>query len=293
MMACKMTRIQPLHFAITLLAATILFTVLGTDAADEARSGSDQSPGNPKHKILLIGKEPDHPFGTHMYLHTCEMLTKCLKQVEGVETVVSNGWPKDPATLKGVKTIVVYATPGAEFLLDGPHGKEVAKLMDEGVGLVTIHWASAIFQKNLDRLGKQWMGYLGGTWVSNVGLSTEKSSLKQLLPDHPVCRGWKGYDLHDEYYLNPTMAEAKPLLQVTAKGKPLTVAWVHERKDGGRAFGTTLGHFYRNFQIDGFRRMIVNGILWTAKVEIPNDGAPVNLSEEELALPEKSVEKSK
>jgi hypothetical protein len=63
------------------------------------------------------------------------------------------------------------------------------------------------------------------------------------------------------------------------------VGWVFERPGGGRSFGTTLGHPYSNFQIEAFRRMIVNGILWAAHVEVPAGGAPVNIGEKELALP--------
>ncbi len=33
--------------------------------------------------------------------------------------------------------------------------------------------------------------------------------------------------------------------------------------------------------------MIVNGILWSAHVEVPEAGAPVNVGEETLALPPK------
>ena len=241
-----------------------------------------------KVKVLFIGKKPDHPFGTHMYLHTCNMLSKCLALTEGVETVVSDGWPKDAAVLKGVSTIVVYTTPAAEYLLDAPHRREVAALMEKGVGLVTIHWASSVRKNNFDRLAPTWLSYLGGTWVSNVGLHTGKSQLKQLAPDHPICRGWNEYELHDEYYLNPTITdEATPLLQVTANDKPVVVGWAYERPGGGRSFGTTLGHYYRNFQREPFRRMIVNAILWTAKVKIPKGGAKVGLSEEDLSLPPK------
>lgn len=241
-----------------------------------------------KAKVLFVGKQPDHPFGTHMYLHTCHMLARCLALTDGVETVVSDGWPKDAGMLEGVSTIVVYTTPAAEFLIDSPHRDEVAALMKQGVGLVTIHWASSVKKNNFDRLGPTWLSYLGGTWVSNVGLYTGKSPLKQLQPDHPICRGWKEYELHDEYYLNPTITdEATPLLQVTAKGKPVIVGWAYNRPGGGRSFGTTLGHFYRNFQHEPFRRMIVNSILWTAQVEVPENGAKVNLSEEDLALPPK------
>ncbi len=240
----------------------------------------------PKIKILFVGKNPDHPYGSHMYMHTSGMLAKCAELTPGIETVVSNGWPKETKTLKGVKAIVLYTSPAAEFLLEGPHRNQVEELMKQGVGLVTIHWASSIYQKNLDQLGSTWLSYLGGTWVSNVGLSGGKSTLKQLIPDHPICRGWKEYEIEDEYYLDPTIKGAKPLLQVTErKGKEVIVGWVYVRPDGGRSFATTLGHPYKNFEMEPFRRMIVNGILWSAHIEVPRTGAPVNISEEALALP--------
>lgn len=241
-----------------------------------------------KAKVLFVGKQPDHPFGTHMYLHTCDMLAKCLGLTEGVETVVSDGWPTDPSTLEGVTTVVVYTSPAAEFLLEGPQRESFTMLMNNGVGLVTIHWASSIRKENLDRLGPVWLSYLGGTWVSNVGLHTGESPLKQLQPDHPICRGWQEYTLHDEYYLNPTITDqATPVLQVQAAGKPVVVGWTYERSKGGRSFGTTLGHFYSNFQREPFRKMIVNAILWTAHIEVPEKGADIGLSEDQLALPKK------
>lgn len=241
---------------------------------------------NSKTRILFIGKDPDHPHGSHMYMHTSAMLAKCAELTPGVETVVANGWPKDARAIDGVKSIVVYTSPAAELLLESPHREELARLMKKGVGLVTIHWASSVYQKNFDRLGPTWLSYLGGTWVSNVGLGFGKSPLRQLLPNHPICRGWKEYEIEDEFYLNPVIKQARPLLQVREKaGKDVTVGWVYERPDGGRAFGTTLGHPYKNFQIESFRRMIINGILWSAHVEVPRAGAPVHLSAAALALP--------
>ena len=93
--------------------------------------------------------------------------------------------------------------------------------------------------------------------------------------------------MHDEYYLNPTIAKATPVLQVMAKEKPVVVGWAFDRPGGGRSIGTTLGHFYRNFQQEPFRRMVVNAILWTAQVEVPDGGANVELSKEDLALPQR------
>lgn len=238
-------------------------------------------------KVLFIGKKPDHPFATHMYLHTGGMLADCLKLSGNIETVVSDGWPERAGDLEGVRTIVLYMTPAAEFLLDGPHRAEFEALMKRGVGLVTLHWASSVQQANYQRLGETWTGYLGGTWVSNVGLHTGDSPLRQLAPRHPISRGWEEYEIHDEYYLNPTIGDgATPILQVMAQDKPVVVGWAFERRDGGRSFGTTLGHYYRNFQREPFRRMIVNSILWSAKVDVPEQGARVNLPAKQLALPE-------
>lgn len=260
---------------------TLLFALFAVAASAQDRA-ADKSPT----KILFIGHEADHPHGSHMYLHTCGVLAKCAVLTPGVETIISDGWPADPKKLEGVKAIVIYTSPAAELLLDGGHRGEVDRLLRSGVGLVTIHWASTVKKENLERLGPAWLSYLGGTWVSNVGLSFGKSPLRQLDLDHPICRGWEEYEIEDEFYLNPTIDKARPLLQVRDKsGKDVIVGWTFEREGGGRSFATTLGHPYKNFQDERFRRMIVNGILWTAKLEVPVDGAPVNIGEDALALP--------
>jgi type 1 glutamine amidotransferase len=258
--------------------------VLSVAACALASAAPAQEPA--RARILFIGVDPDHPYGSHMYRHTCGVLAQCAKLTPGVETAVSKGWPADAAQLDGVKAIVLYTNPAAELLLDSPHRDEFDRMMKAGVGLVTIHWASTVKKDNLERLGPAWLGYLGGTWVSNVGLSGGTSTLKRLQPDHPVCRGWSEYEIDDEYYLNPIIEAAKPLLQVREKeGKDVTVGWLYERPGGGRSFATTLGHPYRNFQREPFRRMLVNAILWSAGLEVPDGGAPVALSEEALALP--------
>ncbi len=242
-------------------------------------------------KILLIGHELDHPWATHMYLPTCELLAKCLRQTPGVVAVVSDGWPNDKKELEGVDAIVLYSSPGGELLLDGPQAAEMDRLMKQGVGLVCIHWATGLKKENEQRLGKQWMGMLGGMWLHFAGLKIGDSNLKQLNPSHPICNGWEEYELNDEFYLNTQVAPgADTLLEVEVDGKRVPVAWTYERpvSSGGRSFGTTLGHFHRNFGIEAFRKLMVGGILWAAHVPLPAGGAPVAVSREDLELPPKS-----
>lgn len=243
-------------------------------------------------KFLFIGKEPDHPYGSHMYMHVGKVLAECVELNGDFETLVSNGWPADAGAAADVDAIVVYTSPGAEFLLDSPHRADFERLMASGVGLVTIHWASAIRQENVDRLGASWLSQTGGMWVSRVGLSAGKSLLVQMTPEHPICRGWEEYEIEDEYYLYPTIEKATPLLRVTDPkgGEEVFVGWTNERANGGRTFCTTLGHPYANLQREPFRRMLVNAILWSAGHEVPAAGANVAVSDEVLALPPEKPE---
>jgi hypothetical protein len=52
-----------------------------------------------------------------------------------------------------------------------------------------------------------------------------------------------------------------------------------ERNDGGRGFGFTGGHFYKNWWSPDFRKLILNAIAWTAKAEVPKDGIASKLED--------------
>ena len=55
---------------------------------------------------------------------------------------------------------------------------------------------------------------------------------------------------------------------------PEHMAWVYERPGGGRGFGFTGGHFHWNWGYDSFRTVVLNGIVWTAGLEVPAGGVP-------------------
>jgi hypothetical protein len=66
------------------------------------------------------------------------------------------------------------------------------------------------------------------------------------------------------------------------KGEIETMAWAFERKDGGRSFGFTGGHFHRNWADENYRRLVVNAILWCTKEEVPEQGATVKFDPADL-----------
>jgi len=268
-----------------------LGAICGMPAPRYARAAEEPGRSSGKTtKILLMGHKPDHPPGTHLYMHECELLAKCLRQTPGVEAIVSDGWPADAAVMKDVAAIVLYSSPGAEILLAGPHAKQAEEMLGSGMGLTAIHWATGIRNKDDLALSDRYLGQLGGLFsFAFCGLAFENSKVEHVAPDHDVSRGCADYPTHDEFYLDlKFLPAAVPVTKVRVKDKDQTVGWVYERpnSNGGRSFGNTLGHFHKNFRDQGLRRDLINGILWTAHCDVPPDGAPCKLTEKELELPE-------
>lgn len=247
-------------------------------------------------KIILIGRPPDHPPGTHLYMKECGLLAKCLEQTPGVTAIVSEGWPQDAAVLDGASAVFFYSPPGAELLFPPKkpdQAEQAAALLKRGVGLSALHWATGIGDAGNQALGDSYLSALGGLFgFAWSGLTFSTTKVQPVLPDHPVSRGWNVFDVKDEWYLNLKFRpEAKPVAKIRVKAKEgeeekdQVVAWVYERKDsGGRSYGNTMGHYHENFGLEPFRKAVVNGILWTAHREIPDVGAPCAVTADDMKL---------
>jgi type 1 glutamine amidotransferase len=243
--------------------------------------------GDTRTKILLIGKDRDHAYATHTYMDDCELLARCLRQTTGVETVVSNGWPKDPEVPKDVSAIVLQTKLGGTMLLRGPQRRQVQDLMRKGVGLTAIHWSTGAEKSE----GEEYLHMLGGWFNTDFSeYHEQQSKVRQADPKHPISRGWQDFDLREEYYIKLRyLPESKPIMKAAVKDKSgqtqdYDIAWVYERPGGGRSFGFVGGHFHANFGEKAFRQAVVNGILWTAKLEVPEDGAPCAITPKDMEL---------
>ena len=69
---------------------------------------------------------------------------------------------------------------------------------------------------------------------------------------------------------------------VEAKGRDEVLAWAVERPDGGRGFGFTGAHAHKNWGDPDFRKLVLNAIFWTAKLDVPPDGVESSVTSEEL-----------
>jgi len=224
--------------------------------------------------------------GEHEYVAGCAVLADLLRQTPGVFPVLALDWPKKPETLTGARAVVCFFD-GAEkhaFLKDN-RLVQVQKLADAGVGLVQLHQGIDVPKD----LGDRARGWMGAAWEKGYSQRAHWVAEFKTFPDHPVCRGVTPFKIDDGWLFQlrfvPKMKGVTPLLRTvspkaTAKGPDAAsiVSWAYERPGGGRSFTFTGCHLHRSLAEEGYRRFLVNGILWTAGVDIPPAGAPVSLT---------------
>jgi type 1 glutamine amidotransferase len=58
--------------------------------------------------------------------------------------------------------------------------------------------------------------------------------------------------------------------------------WVYERPGGGRSFGFTGGHTHANWGDPNQRKIMLNALLWIAKVDIPKEGVRDEVTADDL-----------
>jgi hypothetical protein len=58
--------------------------------------------------------------------------------------------------------------------------------------------------------------------------------------------------------------------------------WCVERPDGGRGLGWTGGHYHKNWGNESYRKVVLNALVWLAKVEVPPQGVDCVVAPEDL-----------
>jgi len=259
-------------------------------------------------KIVLIAGKPSHGPGDHEHNAGLLLFQKCLTAVPGINVVeISGGWPTNDAVLADAATIVIYSDGGnGHPALQGDHLKTIGALVKNGVGFACLHYAVEPTQAKGQ---KEFLSWLGGCFEINWSVNPTWEAAFTNLPDHPITRGVQPFTLRDEWYFNmrfvdgmkgvtpilsavppaSTMSrpdgphEGNPAVRAAvAAGRPQTVAWAFENAYGGRGFGFTGGHYHKNWADANLRKLVLNAILWTAKVEVPKDGVVFDVTPADL-----------
>jgi putative heme-binding domain-containing protein len=283
---------------ITLLFAALV-SVLAVSPAKAAE----------KTKVVFISGKLSHGPMAHEHRAGNMILAKRLNESGlNIDAVVlpDIGYPKDSSVLQDADTIVLFCTGHGGHVLN-PKLKEFDALMKKGVGVVMIHWTTEAVKGEPGDKFLEWMGgFCDLDWSVNPHWTP-----KFKRQEHEIWNGVKPFSVNDEWYyhmrfvkdqtgLTPILTDVpgpetlkrpngprsgnRHVRRSVANGESQHVAWAYERPEGkGRGFGFTGGHVHMNWRHDDCRKIMLNAILWTARVEIPKNGVPsATPTEEEM-----------
>jgi type 1 glutamine amidotransferase len=259
-------------------------------------------------KIVFVAGTPSHGPGEHEYRAGCLLLEKCLRNVPGIETMVySNGWPQDPGAFYGADAIVLSMDGGSQHaMIAGDHLRLLSGLMERGAGLGAIHWAVEVTKEKGEN---EYLDWLGGAYEVDWSVNPTWTAHFDSIPDHPITRGVKPFQIRDEWYFHMRFPEGMkgitPILvavppastmdrpdgphsgnpavrKAVKNGESQIMSWAFERPLGGRGFAFTGAHYHKNWANDNFRKTVLNGLLWIARADVPENGVECSVSEEDL-----------
>ena len=249
-------------------------------------------------KIVFISGKPSHGPMAHEHRAGNMILADALNtsglNVDAV-VVPYYGYPKDKSVLADAATVVIFSTGHQGHVLK-PHLDEFDAIMKEGTGVVMIHWAT---EAEKGKSGEKFLEWMGGFCDLDWSVNPHWKPVFEDLPEHPITNGVKPFSVHDEWYYHmrfvPEMKGVTPILTDLPPAETLRrpdgprsgnfavrkaignaerqhVAWAYERPAGGRGFGFTGAHNHKSWQNESFRKVVLNAILWTANVDVPEDG---------------------
>jgi len=151
-------------------------------------------------------------------------------------------------------------------------------IREKKIGVVILHYAS--WAENW-RAREYYLNWTGGLWVQIASKNpTDDWSMTLENRRHPILSGVKPWQYRDEifcrYFLPDDKRRTNLLLASPREDKagigPQIAAWAWQRDDGGRGFVFGGLDFRDNLARDNYRRFLLNGIAWAARLEIPRGG---------------------
>jgi hypothetical protein len=251
-------------------------------------------------KILVFAGPCQHPPGTHEADAGARLVKHCVEHVKGVEPLAAEvlyEWPVADGVFDDVAALVFIGDifPPERWEEPARIKGTLAKLMDRGCGIVCLHYATGLRGEHVADDGDHPLLHWLGGYFATGGCTHHRSvarvctaTVKPADGDHPVLRGWREFTFDDEPYWNIYFGKeglAKNVTPIACSmlppndSKKEIVAWATSREDGGRGVGIVLPHYFRSWRIDDLRKMILNSIYWSAKVQVPTDGVESSLAD--------------
>jgi putative membrane-bound dehydrogenase-like protein len=158
----------------------------------------------------------------------------------------------NPKTLGGYDGLIIYANITS---ISPEQEKALLDYVAGGKGFIPLHCASYCFlnsPKYVELVGAQFKSHNTGTFRTVIAE-----------PNHPLMKGFKGFESWDETYVHTKHNEKdRTVLEYRVEGDHKE-PWTWVRTHGqGRVFYTAWGHDERTWGNPGFRNLVERGIRW-------------------------------
>jgi hypothetical protein len=254
-------------------------------------------------KILFLAGPRDHGGpGRHEYERDLRTLAQSFERsgnLPGVTTqLIVGSLPRDLEAVKDAAVIVINSSsdrdekelhplfpPNPSTNGRGYDADTTAYLqqLDEliktrRIGVVIIHYA--LWAENWTAR-RYYMTWTGGLWVQGGSRNpVDEWAMTFETKKHPILNGVKPWTFRDEVFCRfflPDDARRTNLLRASPREDklkigPQTASWAYERDDGGRSFVFGGLDFRDNLVRDDYRKFLLNGIAWAARLEVPKRG---------------------
>jgi hypothetical protein len=254
----------------------LLGLIVQTSAADKPK------------RLLIVGQSGDgHPPLTHEFMGGARVLDELLQAYPEIQATVVKAdepWTEGPKLLDQSDGIVLLVTQGARWMqTDSNRFAAIKRLAARGGAIVALHWS--VGAKDAEYIGGQ-LNLLGATRGGpQRKYIVSQGDYVRVAPKHPILTGVPHFTAYDEHYYRLNRRDdIQPLLTVKIDGNDEMVSWAWERPDGGRSFGFVGLHFHANWQLPVYRRFVVQGVLWTLKLPIPETGVSTDIHEDVLKI---------
>ncbi len=267
-----------------------------------------------KKQVLFLAGEKSHGYMMHEHRAGCHLLARCFHETGAdvtAQVITEGDWPEAWQGFDRPDTIVMYCD-GSKNHLAKYHQDKIQSLRDQGIGVACLHFGVEVVP---EELGAEFLDWIGGYFEIGWSVNPHWEAEFKDFPDHPISNGVRPFSVYDEWYyhmrfrenmkgVTPILSAIPPVetllmrqkdtnrgsnptvLEKVKSGEPQVLAWAYERPDsGGRGFGFTGGHYHENWRQDDFRKLVLNALAWTARVDIPAAGLPSRTpSEADLLL---------
>ena len=258
--------------------------------------------GDGKTILCFVGHKTSHGFMKHEYMAGCRLIEAWLKEAypeANIEGRYAVPWPEDEETFYQDADAVIFFCSGGGGHVVNKHVPEFDKVMRTGAGLSCLHYGVEV---PIGPSAKGMLAWMGGYFEKNWSVNPHWVAEFTTFNDHEAARGIKPFKMDDEWYFHtrfvgdmkgvtPILSAVAPdetmkrpdgphsgnptVRKAVAAGDPQHVAWTYQRGENynhGRGFGFTGLHYHWNWEDDNFRKAVLNGVAWTAKLAIPEGG---------------------